>query len=524
VSEEVRLLEIIAQKDAQNRLLQAENERQSQEIKLLKEKIDLLIRRLFGSKSEKLDAAQLELLLKDDELGKADASAEKVEASPSVEPLRPVVKRRAKQQRRERWPEDLAVEQEVIEPEEVKADREAFRCIGEEVTEMLDYQPGKFFRRQIIRRKFVRREESELAPLIAPLPESLQQRCIAAPGLLAQVIVSKYCDHLPLYRQEQIYWDRHQVWLPRQSMARWVQLASEWLKPIYREIKDQMMRGSYIQVDETPIRYLDPGNGKTGLGYLWVAHRPGEDVLFEWYTTREAKCLDRLIPIDFSGTIQCDGYSAYDHFARHRAIAGRPVLLAGCWAHARRGFYEALDHAPKEAGWILIQIGHLYEVERELRKQRAGHGLREAYRSSQSGIICRRIHRVLQRWYLTRRFLPKSTMGKAINYALGQWESLEVYLKEPGIEIDNNLVENAIRPTALGKKNWLFFGDADAGERSAIIYSIIESCRRHGIEPYTYLHDVLRRLPSMINRQIKDIVPKAWAAARKLGNTALRAA
>jgi transposase len=129
------------------------------------------------------------------------------------------------------------------------------------------------------------------------------------------------------------------------------------------------------------------------------------------------------------------------------------------------------------------------------------------------------------RWFLTRRFLPKSSMGKALSYALGQWESLEVYLKEPAIEmieIDTNLVENAIRPTALGKKNWLFFGDAEAGERSAIIYSIIESCRRHGIEAYTYLHDVLTRLPSMTNRQIKDIVPKAWAQARR--NTALRAA
>ena len=128
----------------------------------------------------------------------------------------------------------------------------------------------------------------------------------------------------------------------------------------------------------------------------------------------------------------------------------------------------------------------------------------------------------LQRWYITRRFLPKSTMGKAVSYALSQWESLEVYLKKPVIEIDNNLVENAIRPTALGKKNWLFFGDAHAGERSAVIYSIIESCRRHGVEPYTYLHDVLNRLPSMTNRQIKDVVPKAWAEAAK--NAALRAA
>jgi transposase len=147
-------------------------------------------------------------------LGKAVASAEKAEATPSVEALKPLV-RASHQKRRERWPKDLAVEQEVVEPAEVKDNPEAFRCIGAEITEMLDYQPAKFFRRQIIRRKFVRRDDAEVAPVIAPLPESLQQRCIAAPGLLAQVIVSKYCDHQPLYRQEQIYWDRHQVWLPR---------------------------------------------------------------------------------------------------------------------------------------------------------------------------------------------------------------------------------------------------------------------------------------------------------------------
>ena len=218
--EEVILQELLAQKDQRIRELEGDKQRQAQEIKLLKEKIDLLIRRLFGSKSEKLDAAQLELLLKEVDLGKADASAEKAEAASIVEILKPVANRPDKSRRRERWPRELAVEQEVIEPEEVRDNPEAFRCIGEEITEMLDYRPGKFFRRQIIRRKFVRKEQTELPPVIAPLTESLQQRCIAAPGLLAQVIVSKYCYHLPLYRQQQIYWDRHQVWLPRQSMVR----------------------------------------------------------------------------------------------------------------------------------------------------------------------------------------------------------------------------------------------------------------------------------------------------------------
>jgi transposase len=295
VSEEVRLQEIIAQKEARIRQLEADNERQSQEIKLLKEKVDLLIRRLFGAKSEKLDAAQLELLLKEADLGKADASAEKVEAAPITGLLKPVPKGKRKTERRERWPQDLPIEREIIEPKEVIAQPEAFRCIGEEISETLDYRPAKFFRHQIVRRKFVSLQAPQLPPVIASLPESLLERCIAAPGLLAQITISKFCDHLPLYRQEQIYWNRHEVWLPRQSMARWMGLVSEWLKPIYVEMKFQLMSGPYLQVDETPIKYLDPGNGKTAQGYLWVTHRPGGDRIYEWYTTRAASCLAEFI-------------------------------------------------------------------------------------------------------------------------------------------------------------------------------------------------------------------------------------
>jgi transposase len=200
---------------------------------------------------------------------------------------------------------------------------------------------------------------------------------------------------------------------------------------------------------------------------------------------------------------------------RHlRAQEGQPLTLAGCFAHVRRGFFEALEQAPKQAGWVLLQIGHLYSIERKLRRQGAGAVLRQADRASQSRMIYARIHRVLKRWQRSGRILPQSSLGKAISYALGQWESLEVYLKDGAIEIDNNLVENAIRPTALGKRNWLFFGDAEAGNRSAVLYTIVECCRRRGVEPFAYLRDLLTRLPTLTNWQIKDVTPQAWAKTK----------
>ena len=458
------------------------------------------------------------MLLSGLEPGKSPASGDPTspEAAPLIELVKAGTKTSRKNDRqRERWPSDLPVTQQIVEPEEVVANPSAYRCIGQEVSEQLDYEPAKFFRRQIIRRKYVSVEQVEAAPVIAPLPANLQERCVAAPGLLAQIVVSKYCDHLPLYRQQQIYWERHQVWLPRASQARWIGLVAFWLRPIYQQIKEELMSEDYVQVDETPIKYLAPGKGKAAQGYLWTATAPGADVLFEWHTSRAASCLEELIAQDFSGTLQCDGYVGYDRFAKRRFENGQQLCFAGCWAHVRRAFFEALDSAPRQAGWILLQIGHLYEIERHLRQARAGPSLREAIRCAQSRPIHERIGRVLKRWHSRRRILPKSSLGKAISYALGQWESLAIYLHDGTIEIDNNCVENAIRPTAIGKKNWLFFGDAQAGERSAILYTIIESCRRRGVQPYAYLLDVLTRLPTMTNQQISTITPRAWAAAQK---------
>jgi len=469
---------------------------------LLRQKLDALARRLFGVSSEALNPAQLQLLLQMPEL----QPAENPPASGVVEKPRPAAVR--KDRKAPRLPENLPVVEEVIDPEPVKAAPENWRCIGQEVSEQLDYEPGRFLRRRTIRRKYVHRTDANAAPVIAPLPECLQERGLAAPGLLAHVLVSKYCDHLPLYRQEQIFAQRHKINLPRQTMARWVALAADWLKPIYEHIRTGVMAGGYVQVDETPVNYLEPGNGKTKQGYLWTGSRPGGDVFFRWETSRSAACLDNIVPVDFTGTIQCDGYAAYRSFAEERKGA---VALAGCWAHVRRKFFDSLESSPRTAGWILRQLQHLYRIESRLREVKAGPKLRQAARVHQSRPIVERLKRVLLRLKSTSRHLPQSLLGQAMDYALGQWTSLQVFLNDGRVEIDNNLVENAIRPTAIGKKNWLFIGEANAGERSAILYTVIESCRRRAIDPYAYLRDVLTRLPHMTNRQIPEVIPAAWS-------------
>jgi transposase len=321
------------------------------ENQLLREKINLLVRRVFGCSSEKLDAAQLQLLLEANQ-SIAPAPAQTAELPQAQTP----VTRPQRKARVPRLPDNLPVIEEVIDPEPVKAQPEQWRCIGQEVNEQLDYEPGRFLRRRVVRRKYVHRSELDRVPIVAPLPPTLQERCIATAALLAYILVSKYCDHLPLYRLEQIFQRRYGVNLPRQTLARWVELAADWLKPIYEHIQTGVMAGGYVQLDETPINYLEPGAGRALQGYLWTGSRPGGDVFFQWHTSRAATCLDTIVPVDFTGTVQCDGYAAYRAFAKGRA---KPIKLAGCWAHVRRKFHEARQTAPRTAGWILRRKRHV---------------------------------------------------------------------------------------------------------------------------------------------------------------------
>jgi transposase len=467
------------------------------ENKLLRQKLELFLKRYFGgTKNEGLDPKQLELLLAGLEAMIAPAP---VREKPT--PVRSAATAKAV---RQALPAHLATERVVLEPEEVKQQPAGWRKLGEEVTEELDWKPAQFIKRLYIRPKYAKAERI----VIAPLPARLIEKGLPGAALLAQVMISKYEDHQPLYRQEKIY-ERCGVKLARQTMGGWVEVAADWLSPIYREMKTGLIGGIYLQADETPIRYLDPDvKGKSQQGWLWTYSHPQGDVVFDWNVSRSREGPRQFLAA-FKGRLQTDGYGVYESLARERK---GELTLIGCWAHARRGFHEALGEG-RAAAWIVGQIRQLYAVEKALREQHAGPNLRAAVRAWQSQPGLRRLRRALE--LIRRRVLPKSLLGQAIDYTLSRWEALTRYVDDGRLEIDNNLCENAIRPTAIGKKNFLFIGHPEAGQRSAIIYSILGSCRRLGINPAEYLQDIFERLPKAKTSEIKSLTPSAWLKAKR---------
>ena len=475
------------------------------EVKLLKDKLQYVLKQLFGSKSEKINPDQLQLLLEG-----APAAVE-AEAALESEEVVATRKRAARKPLAERLPENLPIVEEVIEPAEVQAAPELFRRIGEEVTVELDVTPAKFFQRHIIRPKYVRKDDRSLPPVVAPAPRRVIEHSFASVGLLVAILLGKYSDHLPLYRQEQIFKVRYGVTLSRKTMGGWIGQVAHQLGMIYEALRDEIRNSGYIQADETPVDFLDPGSGRCGRGFLWTYRASGNGVLFEWFPSRAADCLKGMLA-GFKGHLQSDGYAAYlAYFAKlaQRAL-GQEVELLACWAHVRRKFFEAKEEDPLCAK-VLAHIQELYRIEAELRAQGASPAERLAARQERSLPVLGTIEQLLR----SASFLPKSLGGQAVAYTLELWERLLVYTRHGHLEIDNNLVENAIRPTAVGKKNWLFFGSAEAGQSSAIVFSLLESCRMLGLNPQEYLLDVLPRLPTMTNQTAHLYTPSKWLAARQ---------
>ncbi len=466
-----------------------------------------LKRELFGPKSDRLtpeQEAQLEQLNKDLE---AEAQRSGAASNGVLEDDEEDQKKRSRAARRRRTRHPLPVH---LETEDITIEPELTPCpccgkmpvrIGEEVTEEIDLVPAKLIRRRTVRPKYAC-PCGEAGVAIAPLPPRLIPQSRLGLGLAVHIVLARYDDHLSFYRLEQQFRERHGIVIVRQQMIQWTEHIATWLLPIYDAMWKAMLTHRYLQVDETPVKVLDPDvKGKAARGYLWFYAVPGGDVILEFDPSRGMEPLRKRLA-EFTGTIQTDAYEVYQSLERKEIHIQR----IACLAHARRYFLKAVKESLPTAVWFITQIRSLYRIEHELRDLSPQE--RHDRRLEKAPAIWEEMKETADR--LKSLELPKSTLGKAVNYFCNEYEALKGYLRDGRYEIDNNLIENSIRPTAVGRKRWLFIGHPDAGWRSAVIYSILVSLRRRGINPQEYLTDVLARLPAARTSDIPNLLPANW--------------
>jgi len=373
--------------------------------------------------------------------------------------------------------------------------------IGEDVAEKLDYTPGVFSVERHIRGKWVCGQCETL--IQAPVPAHVIDKGIPTSGLLSQVLIAKYLDHLPLYRQEAMF-GRAGLAIPQSTLAQWVGKCGVALQPLVDALKDEMLGHRVLHADETPVAMLDPGAGKTHRAYLWSysigAFEPTKAVIYDFAESRAGRHAQEFLG-NWRGTLICDDYSGY------KALLANGLTEAGCMAHARRKFFDL--HSQKQsliAGEALDYFGKLYGVEREVVELDADE--RRRIREAEARPIADELHTWLTR---QRQVVPNgSATARAIDYSLKRWVALTHYLSDGQVPIDNNWIENQIRPIAIGRKNWLFAGSLRAGKRAAAIMSLIQSAKLNGHEPLAYLKDVLTRLPTQPASRVGELLPHRW--------------
>lgn len=381
---------------------------------------------------------------------------------------------------------------------------QAFKRIGEEVSEQLDCVPAQFFVLRHIRGKYACACCQTIQA--APMPAQMIDKGIPAAGLLAQVAIAKVDDHLPLYRQTEIY-ARSGVHIPRSSMAQWLGICGVRLEPLAVALKEFILGHDVLHADETPVALLAPGRGKTKKAYVWVYRTTNfvtqRAVLYDFTLSRAGDNPRRVLG-EFNGTLVTDDFSGYH--ALHR----QGITAAFCMAHARRKLFEVFELNGSEiAGQAVALIAKLYEIEREVKD--LGNEDRLLARQQRSKPVADALHT----WLTTQRLLlvKADATARAIDYSLSNWPALTTFLDDGAVPIDNNAAENAIRPLAVGRKNWLFVGSQLAGERAAVLMSLIESAKLNGHDPWAYLKDVFERLPTLKNRDLAQLLPHNWRPA-----------
>jgi transposase len=488
----------IAGKDRELKYRQAKIDQLTHEMAVLK-------RWKFGKSGERLDPAQLSLL---DETLDADIAAIELELQ-ALAPTPPRAAAEAGKPRRIALPPGLRRVEIAHEPDSTVCTTPGCGCtlrrIGEDISEKLDYTPGVFTVERHVRGKWACSKCQTLTQ--ASVPAQVIDKGIPTAGLLAQVLVAKYADHLPLYRQEGIF-ARAGLAIARSTLGAWVGMCGVQLQPLVDALKGEMLSRAVLHADETPVAMLKPGNKKTHRAYLW-AYAPGafEDLKAVVYDFCESRAGEhaRAFLGEWKGTLVCDDYGGY------KAGFAGGIQEAGCMAHARRYFFELhANHQSQIAGQALQYIAQLYEIEREVKHLHTKE--RQRIRQAQSKPLADALHQwmVLQR----SQILDGSATAKALDYSLKRWGALTRFLDDAQLPIDNNWAENQIRPVAIGRGNWLFAGSLRAGQRAAAIMSLIQSARLNGHDPYAYLKDVLMRLPTQKNSQITELLPHRWQPAQ----------
>lgn len=479
----------------------------------LQHQLEQLLRRLYGKKSEKLDPNQLLLFAREIlEAGGPEITPEPVPAAEAAP--RPPVPGHGRKPLPASLPRRRIVHD--VPPEErpcpdCGGDR---ACIGEEVREQLEYVPASLVVLQHVRPKYACARCQAHVVIAERLPEPIEKGS-PGPGLLAHVAVSKYSDHLPLYRQEGIF-KRFGVDLSRSTMCDWMAAAAGLLEPITKAMLKRVLSSRVVQTDATPVPVQDHGGKGIKTGHLWVQIGDENNRFTAYdYTPDHSRAGPRRVFQGYTGYLQADAHSVYDGLFQ----AGT-IVEVGCWMHARRKFFEAKTSDPTRAHLMLAWVGGLYEIEEEAKKARKRHpewdgASWHAYRLALRHERSRPILEAIGAWLKVEqpRVLPKSPLGEAISYALNHWEALIRPLEAGFLEIDNGASERALKPVALGRKNWLFAGSDNGGKTAAVLMSLCTTCKAWNIDPFAYLRDVLERVSTHPQSRIAELLPDRWKPA-----------
>jgi transposase len=481
-----------------------------QTVSHLEEQLAWFKRQIFGKRSEKIVS---DLDPNTQYLPGIDLTQEESKAEAKVIPAH--VRRKPDRNGKDKieLPSDLPVERQVIDlPAEKKICEqtgEPLVKIGEEISRKLAHKPGSYYIKEIVRPKYAASTNPDAGIAIAPTADSLLSRCTADESLLADILVKKFGDHLPLYRQSEML-SREKIFISRQILCQWVLRAGLALKPLHDIMAQTILTSGNVFVDETPIHMLAPGKGKVKEAFMWVLsgglERDPPYRVYNFFENRKHCNAEKLLE-GYHGVLHSDKYGAYEALANAKQIIWCP-----CWSHIRRKFVEAETGDPSFRSWVLRKMRYLFMLERVAWARPPDERLQ--IRKEKEVPIVDELIRGIKNRLVAGRILPKSKLKEALGYFCGLIPYLKNYTLHPFAHLDNNVAERAVRPLAIGRKNWLFVGNEDGGEAAGIIFSLVQTCRALGVNPREYLEDATRRLMSHPANKIADLLPDRWAAAR----------